>query len=175
MADSKISGLPLVAAFATTQELPVNDSGTSRKINGTQLIAAVAQGTGQFGSAAYAQVTANQGTFTTATDLTGLTVTVTTVTGRRYRVTGLVNISSSVANDICRLTLQEGATVLDLRQGSSPVANENASILCSAILTPSAAAHTYKLTATRESGTGNLTMQASTTFPAYILVEDLGV
>ena len=45
MAASKISGLPAVAAFATTQEFVVNDSGTNRKISGAQLIAAVAQGT----------------------------------------------------------------------------------------------------------------------------------
>lgn len=37
MADTKVSGLAGVAAFATTLEIPVNDSGTSHKMTGTQL------------------------------------------------------------------------------------------------------------------------------------------
>jgi hypothetical protein len=44
-----------------------------------------------------------------------------------------------------------------------------------AILTPSTGSHTYKLSAERPQGTANITMQAGSTFPAFILVEDVGV
>src|SRR5712664_756362 len=114
MADTKISGLSAVTAFATTQEWGVNDSGTSKKISGAQLIAAVGQGTGQFAAAAYVQVTADQGTFTAITDLTSLTVTVTVGAGRRIRITCLFALSSSVAADIGQGYIREGATTLQV-------------------------------------------------------------
>src|SRR2546430_553535 len=96
---AKISGLSAVTAFASTQELGVNDSGTSKKITGAQLIAAVAQGTGQ-PSGGYVAVTANQGSITTEADLTSLTLTLTTVAGRRYKITGVTMPSSTQAADV---------------------------------------------------------------------------
>ena len=40
----------------------------------------------------YAQVTANQGSITTGSDLTGLSVTVTVPAGRRLKITGFAAI-----------------------------------------------------------------------------------
>jgi hypothetical protein len=120
----------------------------------------------------YASVTANQGTFTTTTDLTSLTSTVTVPSGgRMVKITGVVNMDSSVAGDVTALFIQEGATILNsstqyTKGGANPL-----TVTCIAVLTPSAAAHTYKLTATRSTGTGNITMYASATSPAFILVE----
>jgi hypothetical protein len=42
MADTKISALPAVAAGATTQEIPVNDGGTSRKLTLAQVFSLLA-------------------------------------------------------------------------------------------------------------------------------------
>ncbi len=42
------------------------------------------------------------------------------------------------------------------------------------MLTPTAGVHTYKVQMSR-TGTGSATMQAAATFPAWIMVEDIGV
>ena len=124
----------------------------------------------------YAQVTANQTGITTSVNLTGLTVTVTVGSGRRIRISGQGWFSSSVASDTGQLLIQEGATVLNGGQVVTPAgAGQLASTFVSAILQPSAGAHTYKLTAARAGGSGSMTFNAGATFPAYILVEDIGV
>src|SRR5438034_8756149 len=168
---TKISGLTAVAAFATTQEFGVNDSGTSKKITGAQLAAAFPVGTLSGG---YLFVTSTQGTFTALTDLTGLAVTVTIATGRRIRVSALFALSSSVAADIGAGYIREGATSLQVVNTYLASANVGYYLAFSVILTPTAGSHTYKLSAQRQAGTGNLTMQAAGPSPAYILVEDIG-
>jgi hypothetical protein len=124
----------------------------------------------------YAQVTANQGTFTAATDLTGLSVIVTVpYAGHRVRISGSLLIGSSVADDVAQVTIQEGATVLQTRNNlCRPVNVGQGFPNLEAVIVPTAASHTYKVTAARSAGTGNLTMFAAATFPAFILVEDLG-
>jgi hypothetical protein len=171
VADTKVSGLSAVAAFATALEFPVNDAGTSKKITGAQIIAALPQGTLPSG---YAEVTANQGTFTALTDLTSLTVTVTIAAGRRIRVSALAAFSSSVSGDVAQFYIREGATSLQIVNVACAT-SAGFYAVASVILTPSAAAHTYKLSAQRQGGTGNITMNAAAATPAYILVEDIGV
>src|SRR5437773_562988 len=107
---TKYSGLTAAASLLTTHEWGVNEAGVSKKVTGLQVINAGAPGTGQFGSAAYAQVTANQGTFTALTDLTSLTVTVTIGAGRRIKITGYAGLGSSVANDYMQILIREGST-----------------------------------------------------------------
>ena len=41
MADTKISGLPAAGGFISTDELPVNEGGTSKKVTGAQVLAYV--------------------------------------------------------------------------------------------------------------------------------------
>lgn len=123
------------------------------------------------------RVTANQGSITTAVDLTSLTTTFTAVSGRRYKVTGHAMFQSTVADDIAIMTIMEGAT--QLQQGDSlcrPAAlaiTNHAEVVLACPADITAAAHTYKLQAAR-SGTGTVTMVAAATFPAFILVEDIG-
>jgi len=125
----------------------------------------------------YAQVTANQATLTTEVDLTGLTVTVTVGSGRRLRLSYSVTVSSSVANDAVAILAYDGAATVvqtTLLSGVGPIAFQN-TMADSVILTPSTGVHTYKLTAKRNSGTGNISAPSpGTTTPAYILVEDIG-
>lgn len=123
----------------------------------------------------YAEVTANQTGITTETDITGLSTTVTVSAGRRIRITGYTIIASSVATDSIRTSIKEGATLLNFSEikadasggGSGQVAS------VSVVISPSAGAHTYKLTLQRVSGTGSVQTIAGSTFPNYILVEDI--
>jgi hypothetical protein len=174
MADTKVSGLTAAASFLTTHEIPVNEAGTSKKVTGAQVLAVVAQGTA--GSAYYAQVVATQGTYTAATDLTSLTVTITAPAGRRFLITATAPFSSSVATDAAQLNIQEGATVLGVATLNNVGATGTVSSTCvsMAVITPTAGAHTYKLVSQRTAGTGNITMAASALAIAFILIEDIG-
>lgn len=126
----------------------------------------------------YAQVTTNQGTFTAETDLTNLAVAVTVpYAGHRVRISAEVNGGSTIANDEIGFFIKEGATYLARAANSVPVANRNLAFHREAIITPTAASHTYKLAMSRITGTGNITMVAASGNsgdPAWILVEDLG-
>src|SRR6266852_9533064 len=84
MADTKVSGLPAVAAALTTHEIPVNESGTSKKVTVAQIMALLPQG-----KLALQTVTANQTGITALVDLTGLTactITAAQANGRRIRI-----------------------------------------------------------------------------------------
>ena len=126
------------------------------------------------GTLGYAQVTANQTGITTEVDLTSLTVTVTAVTGRRLRITGKIEAASSVAADTLVLNIKESTTVLNRALASAPAATGAVTMTATAIVTPTAASHTYKLSLSRV-GTGTAEMDAASTQPAYILCEDVGV
>ncbi len=62
--------------------------------------------------AAPAQVTTNQTGITTVVDLTGLSVTVTVVSGRRIRITGQIRVEQMTGAGLVDLAIQEGATIL---------------------------------------------------------------
>ena len=174
MANSKLSGLAAVAAFLATHEYYVNEAGTSKKITGAQLIAALPQGTLPGG---YAFVTANQGTFTAQTDITGVTVTVTLTAGRRYRISYKLGCSSSVTDDTIQALLIDtaGPTTLDLTNVQQAATGQVIFVAGAGIFVAGASgAKTYKIAMVRAGGTGNVTMNAGPTFPAYILAEDIG-
>lgn len=122
---------------------------------------------------AYAQITANQGTITTEVDIAGLTVTVVVSEGRRLRITGYADVYSTVTDDIGVLRIyQDGVTV---QRGLSPkmLANNGTPISVTAVVSPTAGVHTYKLTAQRITGTGTMSLEAGALLPAFILVEDI--
>lgn len=122
----------------------------------------------------YAQVTTTQGTYTALTDITGLTVTVTVGSGRRIRITGYVPQGSSVATDLLRSFIRENGTTLQFNDASPNSTGGNNAGQLIWIGTPSAGTHTYNLSGQRVVGTGNVTMEADPTSPAFILVEDIG-
>ena len=117
----------------------------------------------------YAEVTANQTGITAVTDLTGLSVAVTVGTSRRLRVTGFIHIGN-VAGSSISFAIKEGATTLQDAVANS-VAGAVWTMAVHTVLTPTAGAHTYKLTLAGSSATD---MLAATTYPAFILVEDIG-
>lgn len=123
----------------------------------------------------YAEVTANQGTYTGSTDLTGLSVTVTVPTnGARIKITGKALFNSSVANDRITFRIMEGATQINTAPSlASSVGGDTVSGFVQASVSATAGSHTYKLNSSRATGTGNITMEASSTAPAYIIVENI--
>lgn len=124
-------------------------------------------------------VTANQTTISSEVDLTGLTASFTQpANAQMIRVSGSIRYGGTTADDVATLRIKEGATVLQVAEQcvSRPIANVNPVLAASVIIpSPSAGAHTYKLSLQRSVGTGDMTMTASTTHPAYILIESLGI
>lgn len=122
----------------------------------------------------YAQVTSDQASIgTSATDLTGLTVTVTVNSGERIRITGYVGAfyGPSIDNQVT-FAIKEGATQLNRSEIFLRTSVGNCYAFVTHVFTPSAGAHTYKLTAQTNGGT--VSMAAGATAPSYILVEGIG-
>ena len=127
------------------------------------------------GKLGYTEVTADQtGIVGSVVDLTGVTSTVTVAASRKVRVTFQGQLYTDGTDHRVLLQIQEGATVL--QQGNFLLSLTNGGQLCrlEAIIAPTAAAHTYKVTAQRSTGGGNVILFAAATRPAFILVEDIG-
>lgn len=119
----------------------------------------------------YAEVTVDQTSISAAADLTSLTATVTVGSGRRIKITGYVSQFTNTAgtSTYAALDVYEGVTQLNRFTGGMNDTYTGAQ--CIAIETPSAGSHTYKL---RAESDGTVTMEAASTTPAFILVEDIG-
>lgn len=134
------------------------------------------------GTLEFHEVSAPQGTFTALTDLTGLAVTQFLVNGRRYRISTVVPLSTAGGTaDILAIAIREGATVL---QGDQTLAVNQAggftTLRATKVIVGDGASHTYKISAERSAGTGNVTMnaggiQVGITYYAHILLEDIGL
>lgn len=119
----------------------------------------------------YAEVTATQN-FTTETDLTSLSVSVTVPSGgRKVRISATAAFSSTIADDFIALNIKESTTTLQQAQIRLSSANVEINLHKAVVLTPSAGAHTYKLSAVRTSGSGTCTLNVASTRPSFILVE----
>lgn len=127
------------------------------------------------GTLGYAQVVADQTGITTEVDLTGLSVAVTVGTGRRIEIIGSIGWFSTVADDTVLLAIKEGVDIHQFERDTGPVAGRADGMEKTVVLTPTAGAHTYKLSLRLETGTGTVTMQAGSNHPAFILVKDIGV
>lgn len=121
----------------------------------------------------YVKSTTSQSTITTVTDVTDLTVTFTAEADRLYRVTGHCLMRSSVANDVGILRITNAANTTQ-SYDQRVLATSDQGMRAQALVEPGAGEVTYKLRAERLSGSGNLTVSASSTVPAFILVEDIG-
>lgn len=131
-------------------------------------------GPGPLGTLGYAEVTANQVSITTEVDLTGLTTTVTVQAGRRIRVTGsIAAANTATTNSDVLYIYQDGTLIAQAFTPAAPTAAGQHPQVVTAVLTPSAGSHTYKLRQTNTGGT--TTAIASTNNKGYILVEDIGV
>ena len=107
------------------------------------------------------------------TDVTGVSYTVTVGSGRRIRVESRCIWKSTVADGQLGLfILEDGATVA-AAEAVPNLANAVVGNSVSAIRTPTAGVHAYKIQAQRLNGTGTVTI-AGTSSPSYILIEDIG-
>lgn len=122
----------------------------------------------------YAEGTSSQTGITTATDVTGCTVTLTPDSSRRLKITGqiLAQASGAAARAIL-LILQDGTQVGPAGQQrmETTASAGQCTVRTSAIITPTNASHTYKLQA--QAGTGTINVPSDTQ-TAWILVEDVG-
>lgn len=130
-------------------------------------------------SGGYAQIVANSANTNataTAVDISGLACTVTVAANRRIKITLLMHVQTTVANDRAQLLIREATATLGLVNGGQLVTVSTPySQMFSTILTaPTAGVHTYKASFLRLAGTGTLTAYAANTAPSYLLVEDIG-
>ena len=130
------------------------------------------------GKMGYAERTTDQTGITSVTDITSLTVTWTAVAARRYRTSVYLNLESSVAADIMEATITDGSSsqkALGVVVMSALTAeNDYMTIVVSTTETGLSGSTTRKVRARRRSGTGSVALRAGATYPAHILVEDIG-
>lgn len=155
-------------------------SGTDLQVSGASISRGVVSG-------GYAQITANSTTnaTTTALAVSGLSITVTLVAGRRYRLSGMLVPFSTVANDVAAVQLRDTATLLqgldvDI-QTTSRGYNGHISVVFTCVASGAVAgtslnagSHTFNAYIQRDSGTGTINLVAAATNPNYILLEDIG-
>jgi hypothetical protein len=137
----------------------------------------VQQGAGGQMPSGYAQsVAAQAGIGAGPTDLTSLTVTVTTPASRRIKISsgGLLTYSDGTTGHVVDVFKDGVATNRVFASPRTATAGDPIWMSGYGIDTPSAGAHTYKLVAGRAFGAGTLTVTGSATAPAFILVEDIG-
>ena len=127
------------------------------------------------GQIGYAAVTASQtGIGATETDLTGLTIPVTVGTGRRIKVTASLSWDMDTTAAVGQIRIRQDGTEVQYLPVYAAAAGQSQVAHRSVVLSPTAGAHTYKLTGQRTSASGTLAIRAFGTDPSFILVEDIG-
>lgn len=126
------------------------------------------------GTLGYAFTEADQlGIGSTITDLTELSATVTVAAGRSVRITGKGHFQQQTSTGTVQLFVREGSSALDeIDRAASLAAGGRYSAYSAYVFTPSAGAHTYKLSASTTAGAVDLDIGPGRN--AYILVEDIG-
>ena len=124
----------------------------------------------------YASITADQGSITTETDVTGLTVTWTASTSRLYRISFAGQLSSSVnATDWGWIKVTDSSNNAKVDVAVDQLSSGLGKPFHGSVFeTGLSGSITRKLRAARLAGTGNISVRAATTSPAFILVEDIG-
>lgn len=124
----------------------------------------------------YQVVTSNHSGLTSDTNISGLSVTVDIPADRVIRVTGHAQLASAGIGNDASVNIMESSTALGRVLRFDNATNYTRQVgEGSAILTPSAGSHTYHLRLEVHAlATGSIASEASSTNPAFILVEDLG-
>jgi hypothetical protein len=127
-------------------------------------------GAGPLGVVDYAEVTANQGSITVETTVTGLTFTQALLIGRLYRFTAYMHGSATGTTFVTLRIKDDGATVLESVMNN--VTGVNSVMWCQGLLPGPVASSTWTVTVTP--GAGTLTVGATSTRRAFLLLEDIG-
>lgn len=125
------------------------------------------------GYVTHATYTTNQGSITGVTDLTGLSLSVNQLAGRRYRITAQIDFFATASSDACELRLHDGTSQLKRAAGLSSVHAQTLTLMYYEAAA-STATVTRKLQFGRTSGVATYTVQSAATTPSFILVEDIG-
>lgn len=159
----------MTGALTLPNSDPASNNHAARKKYVDDLHLASAQG-----RVGYAEITSTQ-TFTTLADVTGLSVTFTAAASRYYKISVHGLLRSSVANDVAQLVIATGAGTT-LSVGQVVCANTGFAVGApvSFVAQPAAGSTTFKVRCVRSSGTGTVTLDAAATYPAFIVVEDIG-
>ena len=129
------------------------------------------------GTQFYGEETSNVSFTTTQTDIVSAGA-ITTIAGRRYKITcGWPRMATDGVNATVEMRIAEaGVGIVQAyayRLNTANVAEEGDTI--SAVISPSAGSHTYKLAGIRTGGAGTITVVgASGGYEQWILVEDIG-
>lgn len=143
---------------------------------GAQGIQGPAGTAGALGTVGYAQITTNSAAVSAVTDVGGLAVTFTAVAGRRYRTSVAGGWLGSVAPDLLIAQITDAAgTNVYTRQLRSVTAGGYDHIALSVVESGLSGSVTRKMQHLRSSGTGTSQILGNASWPAYILVEDIGV
>ena len=121
----------------------------------------------------FATTSVAQGTITATVDATSLTVTFNMIPNRRYRITGVIRVNSSVTTDT-------GLAIIDLfgvgtqaQVNFGPFTTAEIPVLSCVTNASFSGSQTWRLRVGRLTGTGNLSLENNVT-SSYILVEDIG-
>ena len=139
--------------------------------------AAIADRANVRGEVGYAAIYANDTPTSAGTvqDITGLSVTFDAIAGRRYKVTAQFEIDKSVGTDTSVVALQDLTTSLQRYTDSINTTDLVTGGLSYVTTASISGAKTWRLTVQRAFGTGTITVGAAAIYPAFILVEDIGV
>jgi hypothetical protein len=110
------------------------------------------------------------------TAISGLTKTLTTVASRQVRLRiQFRGALGTVAGDVFAVRIVEGTTVLQEALCYIATSAQGVGVpVVEVIIEPTAAEHTYFVTAKRLFGTGSATFYGSATYPAQLVIEDVG-
>ncbi len=165
-------------AFTAVPSGPATDPTTANQLTRKTYVDTLVSTNAPRGVMATASVTAVQSGISTITDVTSMTVTWTAVSTRRYRVSASSEIYGTAAGDLLILSITDGSNVQQQRTvftvpaltGGAGYGKATIELYLSGI----SGSTTRKLRLERSSGTGTAAFSASSTFPAYIVVEDIG-
>lgn len=122
----------------------------------------------------YASVTSNQTGITTEAAVSGLTVSPTVASNRLIKVTVCTHVKSDNTGDRILVRVKADGTTLQTFRVPDCVANLADTAHFSVFHAPSSGTVAYTVTVERSSGSGSVTVEATSTSPATLLVEDTG-
>jgi hypothetical protein len=150
-----------------------NSLGTLEDNAESRLDAVEARVTTIEGRLAVTTATSNASATSGTTELIVDQVTISAVSGKRYKIEWVVPFSGTVADDRFFLLLRAGATVSDtqLKFVTVEINNQFDAVVTTFWTAGSTASQTFSATARRSAGTGTLTAAGSATNPRHLTVE----
>lgn len=159
-------------AFTGIPSGPASDPTTANQLTRKAYVDSVVGGRGVV---ATATKTSGQGSITSVTDVTSLSVTFTAVTGRRYRLSFQGQVYSNVSGDTVQVQITDSTNAVQNFGIALASSGYSMSIRVDAYVTPSAGSVTYKVRALRNTGSGTVGIDCGSTYPAFLVAEDVGV